>query len=100
MLAGFTAFLSLYAPQPLLPALAHVFDVSAGTISLSITTATLGMALASPLAGFISDRMGRRRLIIAAAFALAVFSILSAVAFALPFFLVTRFLLGAATPGV
>ncbi|MBS1831080.1 MAG: MFS transporter [Acidobacteria bacterium] len=100
MLAGFTAFLSIYAPQPLLPMLARVFRTSAGEISLSITFATLGMALASPFAGALADRIGRQRLILISAFALAVFSLLSAAAPGLWPFLLTRFLIGVATPGI
>ncbi|BDC49227.1 MFS transporter [Bryobacterales bacterium F-183] len=100
MLAGFTAFLSIYAPQPLLPMLARVFRTSAGEISLSITFATFGMAIASPFAGALADRIGRQRLILIAAFALAVFSLLSAATSTLGLFLVTRFLIGVATPGI
>lgn len=100
MLAGFTAFLSIYAPQPLLPMLARVFQTSAGEISLSITFATLGMALASPFAGALADRIGRQRLILIAAFALALFSLLSAATSTLWAFLLTRFLIGVATPGI
>jgi predicted MFS family arabinose efflux permease len=100
MLAGFTAFLSIYAPQPLLPMLARVFRTSAGEISLSITFATLGMALASPFAGALADRIGRQRLILIAGFALALFSLLSAATSTLWAFLFTRFLIGVATPGI
>lgn len=99
-LAGFTAFLSLYAPQPLLPTLAQVFGASAGQVSVAITMGTLGMAIFSPFAGALSDRIGRRRLILIASFALAFFSTASALTPNLPLFLVSRFLLGAVTPGV
>ena len=43
--AGFCAFLTLYSPQALLPALAHEFGIGAATISTIMTASTLAIAL-------------------------------------------------------
>ena len=69
--AGFCAFVTLFAPQPLLPMLAREFRVSAGAISLVVTASTLAVAMAAPFAGVVADRFGRKRVIVPAAFLLA-----------------------------
>ena len=74
------AFLALFAPQPLLPMLAHEFGVSAARIAYVITASTLGVLLAAPFAGFVADRFGRKRVIVPAAFLLAVPTLLAATA--------------------
>jgi YNFM family putative membrane transporter len=51
VLAGICAFLTLFAPQPILPMLADVFHASKVTISLMVTASTLGVALAAPVIG-------------------------------------------------
>ncbi len=55
VLAGFTAFLDLYATQPLLPLLVDVFGASHFDVSLTVTVATVAVALAAPVVG----RLGR-----------------------------------------
>ena len=57
--AGFTAFLTLYATQPLLPLLTTVFRASKMSVSLTVTSATVGVALSAPFIGTIADRLGR-----------------------------------------
>ena len=76
--SGFCAFLALFAPQPLLPMLAVSFRASAGAVSLVITASTVAVALAAPLAGVVADRMGRKRVIVRAAFLLALPTLLAA----------------------
>ena len=66
--AGFCAFLTLFAPQPLLPMLAREFRVSAAAISLVVSASTLAVAMAAPFAGVAADRFGRKRVIVPAAF--------------------------------
>lgn len=79
-LAGMATFAQLYSVQPLLPALAEDFDVSAtaSTLSLSVSTATLGVALL--FFGPLSEVVGRTRLIHVSLFASAMVGLLSAVA--------------------
>jgi predicted MFS family arabinose efflux permease len=100
VLAGFTAFLDLYATQPLLPLLMRVFDASHLTVSLTVTASTIGVALAAPVAGRVADLVGRKRIIVGSAFVLAAATLAAATAASLPQFIFWRFVQGVATPGV
>ena len=100
VLAGFCAFLTLYAPQPILPLLASVFHASNVMISLMITASTAGVALAAPVMGQIADRIGRKRIIVLSAFTLGVATLLMATSTTLGILLFWRFMQGVATPGV
>lgn len=70
--AGISNFLNLYTPQAILPAIATSFAVEAHATGLAVTAPLLAVALVAPFAGAISDRIGRKRLIVAAAFVLVV----------------------------
>jgi MFS transporter, YNFM family, putative membrane transport protein len=98
--AGFCAFLTLFAPQPLLPMLARAFGASAASVSLVITASTVAVALAAPFAGMVADRLGRKRVIVPAAFLLAVPTLLAATATSLGQLLFWRFWQGVFTPGI
>lgn len=100
VLAGFSAFLGFYVPQPLLPMLSSLFGVSHVAVSLTITVATVGVALAAPLVGLAADRLGRKRVIATSALLLALSTLGAASADRLPALLVWRFLQGIFTPGV
>jgi MFS transporter, YNFM family, putative membrane transport protein len=100
VLAGFTAFLDLYATQPLLPLLMDVFGASHFDVSLTVTAATVAVALAAPVVGRVGDLIGRRRVIVLSAFVLAGATAAAATAHSLPQFLFWRFVQGLATPGV
>jgi YNFM family putative membrane transporter len=69
---GFCTFLNLYAPQALLPELAREFGVGAREISAMITAGTLAIAITAPFTGAVADVLGRKRLIMAAMFAVGV----------------------------
>jgi predicted MFS family arabinose efflux permease len=98
--AGFCAFTTLFAPQPLLPMLARVFAVTPGRASLLVTASTLAVAMAAPFAGVVADRFGRKRTIVPAAFLLSVPTLLAATAANFPQLLFWRFLQGVFTPGI
>jgi predicted MFS family arabinose efflux permease len=100
VLAGFTAFINLYAPQPLLPSLTDVFHATPLGVSLTITLSTLAVAIAAPLVGRLADRIGLRRVIIGSSALLAVATALAATSNTLPQLLVWRTLQGFLTPGV
>jgi MFS transporter, YNFM family, putative membrane transport protein len=70
--AGFCAFLNLYSPQALLPALAREFGTGAAEISTIMTASALAIALTAPFTGAIADVMGRKRVITAAMLAVVV----------------------------
>jgi len=69
-------------------------------VSLTLTASTLGVALAAPIAGRVADRVGRKRVIVGAAFALAAASFLAATSASLWQLIFWRFLQGVFTPGV
>src|ERR1035441_4730798 len=98
--AGFCAFLTLFAPQPLLPMLAREFRVSAAAISLVVSASTLAVAMAAPFAGVVADRFGRKHVIVPAAFLLAVPTLLAATSTSYGQLLFWRFLQGVFTPGI
>ena len=91
MLAGYCAFLALYSPQPILPLLGQVFHAGEVTVSLTLTVASLGVALAAPIAGVMADRFGRKRIILWSAFGLAVSALLTATSTNLPTLIFWRF---------
>ena len=98
--AGFCAFTTLFAPQPLLPLLARAFAVTPGRASLLVTASTLAVAMAAPFAGIVADRLGRKRVIAPAAFLLAIPTLLAATASSFGQLLFWRFLQGVFTPGI
>jgi YNFM family putative membrane transporter len=71
-IAGFCAFLNLYSPQALLPALAREFGVGAAEISAIMTASAIAIALTAPFTGAIADVLGRKRVITAAMLAVVV----------------------------
>jgi predicted MFS family arabinose efflux permease len=100
VLAGFTAFLGLYATQPLLPLLVRVFDTSEFAVSLTVTAPTIAVALVAPAIGRLADIVGRRRVIVGSAFVLAVATLLAASSTSLLHLVTWRFAQGLATPGI
>src|SRR3954464_7056210 len=100
VLAGFAAFLDLYATQPLLPLLARTFDASAFQVGLTVTAPTVAVAIAAPIVGRLADRFGLRRMILTTAVALTATTALAATAATLPQLIVWRFLQGLVTPGI
>jgi MFS transporter, YNFM family, putative membrane transport protein len=100
MLAGFAAFLDLYATQPLLPLLARTFDASAFQVGLTVTAPVVAVAIAAPVVGRIADRVGLRRTILTAALLLTLATALAATAQSLRQLIFWRFLQGIVTPGI
>jgi predicted MFS family arabinose efflux permease len=98
--AGFSAFLGLYATQPLLPLLERLFHASKTAVSLTLTASTLGVAIAAPLVGSVADRLGRKRVMVWSAGLLALATLLDATATGLRSLVFWRFLQGLFTPGV
>jgi MFS transporter, YNFM family, putative membrane transport protein len=71
-LAGYCCFINLYSPQAILPLLSREFGASAAEISAIITVSTLAVALTAPFTGTVADVLGRKRVIVAAMFALVI----------------------------
>jgi len=98
--AGFSTFLHLYAPQALLPELAREFGVTPAQISAMITASTLAIALTAPFTGAAADVLGRKRLIMAAMFAVTVPVLMETVATAPGTLIFWRFIEGLLLPPI
>jgi MFS transporter, YNFM family, putative membrane transport protein len=99
-LGGFCSFINLYAPQALLPELAHQFGVGAGDVSAIMTAGTLAIALSAPFAGTAADVLGRKWVI---TISMAIASLPAAlIAFApdVPTIIVLRFVQGLLLPPI
>lgn len=99
-LVGFCAFLMLYATQPLLPLLHQAFQASKLAVSLTVSAATLAVALAAPFVGVIADLRGRKKVIVPAVYLLALSSFLTATSSGLYTLIFWRFIQGLLTPAV
>ena len=96
--AGFATFVNLYTPQAILPQLAGSFGIGLAQTSLSITVSLLAVAAVAPFAGAISDRLGRKRLIVGAASLVILPTLLVATAGNFAALLVWRFMQGLLLP--
>jgi predicted MFS family arabinose efflux permease len=76
--AGMATFLNMYCTMSVLPLLAKDFMVSQAATGLTITAPLLATALVAPLIGAISDRFGRKKLILGAMFLLVIPTLLVA----------------------
>ncbi len=99
-LAGLAIFGMLYCVQPLLPAFAEAFSQSPAGASLSLSAATGVMAVAMLGAGALSDRFGRKRLMMASLAAAAASTIAAAFAPNWTALVALRALTGLALSGV
>jgi MFS family permease len=100
MLAGGCTFLNVYATQPLLPVLRQEFHGTEFQVSLTISAATLAVAIIGPLVGWAAEAIGRKRVIVPALFALIVPTALAATSGSLNQLIFWRFLQGICVPGV
>lgn len=99
-LAGWSAFIDLYAPQPLLTNLASDFGVTATRASLSMTVATLAVAMVAPFSGMAADLLGRKRVIASAVLILTLPTLGAALSASFEQFLLWRFLQGLMLPAI
>ena len=98
--AGVATFAQLYAPQGLLPTLAHDLQVDASQAALSMSVATWGVAIAVLGWSWIADRIGRLRAMKIAISTAAVFGLLVALSPGIESLLAVRFLEGLALGGL
>jgi len=98
--AGFSAFVNLYSPQALLPELAGEFHVGPGEISSLMTASTAAIALSAPFTGAFADVLGRKRLIVAAMFAITVPTVIMTFAATVPQLVLWRFVQGLLVPPI
>jgi YNFM family putative membrane transporter len=99
VLAGYSTFSLMYCVQPLLPVLAHDFDLSATQSSLALSVTTGLLALSIFAAGAVSEMVGRKTLIAASLCSAAALNVLAAFAPSWPLLLLARGLEGIALGG-
>jgi len=90
----------MYSTQPLLPMLTEIFHATKIAVSMTVTAAGLGVAVAAPIAGILADRVGRKRVIVWSAVLLGLCSLAAATSPGLGTLLFWRFCQGLCTPGV
>src|SRR5471032_2005307 len=64
--AGASAFIYMYATQPLLPEFRTQFHASEAAVSATVSALVFGTAIAALFVGPIADRIGRKRIIVSA----------------------------------
>jgi len=99
-LAGFSAFLDLYATQSVLPLLASHFHASTLAVGATVSATTIAVALAAPVIGYLAEDFDRKRVIAGAALALSLPTFLAALATTLPQLIAFRFLQGVFMPAI
>ncbi|RDE04623.1 MFS transporter [Sphingomonas aracearum] len=100
LFAGFSTFSLLYSVQPLLPVFATEFALDAETASLAVSLATGPLAIGILFAGALSDRIGRRPMMVWAMFLAGLFTLLAAALPGWGALLACRLVTGVALAGV
>jgi predicted MFS family arabinose efflux permease len=98
MAAGIATFINMYCTQAILPVLAAAFHVAQAKTGLSVTAPLLATAMVAPIVGAISDRFGRKKLILGAAILLVIPTALAAEAHSFGMFVLWRFVQGLMLP--
>ncbi|MEB0090603.1 MFS transporter [Pseudomonas sp. CCI1.2] len=75
---GFATFTLLYCVQPLMPVLSREYSINAAQSSLILSVATGMLAFGLLITGPISDRLGRKPVMVTALFCAALFTLLGA----------------------
>lgn len=89
-----------YAVSPLLIDIARDLNISIGDAALSVTAYMLTFGLFTIVFGPLGDRYGKTKIINIAAFGTAIFSMLGAFAYNLPYLIIVRALNGAFGAGI
>ena len=100
VICGVCAFVDMYCTQPLLPMFVQLFHASKGAAGLTVSSTTLGVAVAAPFVGSYAERYNRKNVIVGSIFALAVPTLLAATSSGLPQLEFWRFLQGVLMPGI
>ncbi|WP_216936147.1 MULTISPECIES: MFS transporter [unclassified Acinetobacter] len=99
-LAGFAIFSSLYCIQPMMPILADYFQVSPTQSSFPLSLSTIALAIGLLFTGLISDRFGRKPVMVWSLALIAILLMLSSILPIWSVFLWIRILIGLCVSGV
>lgn len=99
-LAGFAIFSSLYCIQPMMSILADYFQVSPTQSSFPLSLSTIALAIGLLFTGLISDRFGRKPVMVCSLLLIAILLMLSSMLPLWSVFLLTRILIGLCVSGV
>lgn len=98
--AGFCAFLDLYAPQTVMPQLAASFHVSEAVAASTVGISTLAVAVSAPFTGLLTDKLKRKPVLLAAVLALVLPTIMLVLSDSLREILIWRFFQGVFLPAI
>ncbi len=98
--AGFCVFLSVYATQSLLPLLRQLYHTTEARAAMTVTAVTAAVALTAPWVGLLSERLGRKHVIVAAILLLTLPLFAASTATTLPGLIAWRFAQGLVMPGI
>ena len=97
---GFATFALLYCVQPMMPLFSHEFSINAAQSSLILSVSTGMLAIGLLITGPLSDRIGRKPVMVAALFAAALCTLGSAMMPTWEGILLMRALTGLALSGL
>ena len=99
-LLGVVVLLNLYTTQPILGHIADWAGVSTAAAAWTISATTFGVAMVAPIAGAISDHLGRKRIILYTLALMIVATVLCSLSPPFPLLLVLRAIQGIGIPFV
>ncbi len=97
---GFATFALLYCVQPMMPLLSHEFAINAAQSSLVLSVSTATLAIGLLITGPLSDRIGRKPVMVFALLCAALATLASAVMPTWETVLATRALVGLSLSGL
>ncbi len=98
-LATIAIFSNMYATQPILPIIGHDFGLQPSEAGLTISSLVLAIAASAVFYGVLSDRIGRRPVIIGSTFGLVLPTLLCGLAPSFTFLIICRIGQGLLLPG-
>nr|WP_084488315.1 MFS transporter [Pseudomonas sp. CFII64] len=97
---GFATFALLYCVQPMMPVLSREFSINAAQSSLILSVSTAMLALGLLITGPISDRLGRKPVMVLSLFSAAIFTLAGGMVPSWEGVLITRALVGLSLSGL
>jgi YNFM family putative membrane transporter len=84
----------------MLPMLEKIFHATKAGVGMTVSAATLGVALSAPFFGAVAERLARKRVILASMLGVTLPTLLAASSQSLPQLIFWRFLEGVTVPGI